>query len=152
VLSIFRVLIVLALIALPRLALSQDITVGGDVPCHCEADHQHGGLFLLTDDLLPGTTIVGGGVLVHMPPVHRSTGDADLDRAITWCDANEADEYYNGSMGGSPLWGYKDERCRRVEKAWENSSSEKARREAEEAAKKAADEAWLDSYVKGLPK
>lgn len=126
--SFLRFLILAAAIVLPRLALADGPLVA------CSAD------------------MMSGCLVVHSPPVHRSTGDPDLNRAMAWCDANMADEYYNGSMGGSPLWGYKDERCRRVEKAWENSSSEKARREAEEAAKKAADEAWLDSYVKGLPK
>lgn len=132
--SFLRFLILVAAIALPRLAFAQDITWGGDPPC--------------VDGDTRCTLVIFGG---STRPSHRSTGDADLDRAIALCDANDAAQYYNGSMGGSPLWGY-SERCQWVLKAWENSSSEKARREAEEAAKKAADEAWLDSYVKGLPK
>jgi hypothetical protein len=85
------------------------------------------------------------------PPQHRHapTEDPDLDRAMAWCD-NHMHETYNGSMGGNRMYGYDDDRCGSIEGHWANSRTQTAAREAEAAAKKAADQAWFDQYVKSI--
>ena len=80
---------------------------------------------------------------------HAATEDPDLDRAMAWCDSH-MHQTYNGSMGGNPMYGYDDARCQGVDDHWANSRSQIAAREAQAAAKKAADDAWFDQYVKSI--
>src|ERR1019366_7019862 len=87
--------------------------------------------------------INGGG------PGHATTKDANLDRAITICDAHT---HYNGITDGQ--WrdyafdaGWRDA-CAPVINAREKSGA--ARQIAERKAKETADKAWLEDYAKGL--
>jgi hypothetical protein len=90
------------------------------------------------------------GITFIWPPAasrRAPTEDPDLNRAMAWCDSH-VHETYNGSMGGDPRYGYDDARCGAVEIRWANSRSQTAAREAEAAAKRAADQAWFDQYFK----
>lgn len=77
---------------------------------------------------------------------HQPTGNADLDRAVAICDAHP-----NRSATTIPVWPPYDSEwkaCGAVYALWE--VSDVARRDAERAAKEAADKTWLENYVRTL--
>lgn len=81
-------------------------------------------------------------------PTHTLTGDSDLDRAISICDAHQTNHQY---MEG-PIWEYDISGCDAVRIAWSQSKSEKDRRAAEAKRKEDEERAFVAQFVKGLTK
>lgn len=82
------------------------------------------------------------------PAIHESTGDEALDRAVSVCDAHRHQTRY---MEGD-VWEFDIPGCYAVIVAWGNSKAEKDRRAAEQKRKDDGDRAFIDQFVKGLPR
>lgn len=92
-------------------------------------------------------------------PVHAATGDTDLDRAVSICDAHAEHVMSDGnnvlSIPDSVHWPKDYAACYDVVARWNESDvarwneSNVARRQAEARRREEADRAWLNDYAKG---
>lgn len=79
-------------------------------------------------------------------PTHDLTGDTDLDRAVTICDAHmEHVPYMEGAQ-----WEYRVAGCDKVIRAWDDSKAEKDRRASELKRQDDQDRAFVAQFVGGL--